>query len=535
MGDKEAVKNEVKALLLEGDLKSASSKILDNSISIFETNKIAEKVFQTLLAEKKIQYAIDVCDHFNLPNESKINAISSQFHSLVAEKKFEEAFDWGTKYSMSPNDINANSVKAFEFALKNKEVRKALQYVEKFNPPLDLLTNIARNYFNVLFDGQNYIDAFYIGQKFELASKRTLTAALRGISHLLSENKFKLIVQLEESFRVLHDRKIDEIDDEDKKAFTKKYGDIVDLNFIQSNKINELGKFVNSLNLFKDYEGNGVLTEMIMITKRGTASVHEVMINEGRGPAAFDVVKNFQLLDNNTPEDIKLEVISSAENAHNEMMINKNLKAAMFLKENYELFTKNVLENSREKLKKISNEFLMSALLNSDLENAKTVIKKYEIDVEIVKITVGKAIQKLIDGDQYPSSFEILRSFNIKITDPDVLTDVMLKFHKAYEDNEMKVASDLAFYFHLKDPRVLRAASNHWESLMELRKYEEALSFKKERRIPKKLIEPIVKRIYEKMMGESNITTAAKLRMDYKVNVNVWKWIIEKIKSMLGR
>jgi len=127
-----------------------------------------------------------------------------------------------------------------------------------------------------------------------------------------------------------------------------------------------------------------------------------------------------------------------------------------------------------------------------------------------------------------------MRNLDLTIYDNETLTEATMQFHHAYEDGDYESASNLAHFFNIKEGRVQKALLNHWKSLIENVKYIEALSLKKARKIPKKILDPLAEEFYDLFMSQSKTELAVKFRKDYKLKISIIKWITEHIRNLFG-
>ena len=533
--EKGVLRKELYELLVDGNLVKVIKSLDENEVSKFEFKDIAEKAYSQLMKDANVTLALSICEQFSLPAELKNEAVSAHFRKLGEEKEYERAFEWGIKHNMSKNDMNNLSVRAFNHALKDKNISTSLEYIQKFEIPHNLIIDDARRSFNELFEEGLYQKALYLGKEFEMSPKRTLTSGLKGYQVLLSKEKIKDFVAIEQSFRILHDRDISEVEEKHVKDFSKIFYDLLVCKYFEQNKPDKLYDILISLEFFEDTAQNKLLPELIIKVKTEAEKIHAKLLAEERGPAACEIVKNFKLLAEDTQEELRTKVIKSAEDTHHILMKNNNLKGALFLKENYELFLRNALENSQAGMNLASREYLKKCLSNGNYEDANIVIKKYEMEGQAITDITARVILSFAFSEQYGIIFEIMRTFKPNITDPDILTEITSRFHQAYESDKMEIASNFDFYFKLKEFRARKATLVYWESLINKSKYSEAFALKKERKIPKKILEPILKKICETMKSNSQNYEANKLIEQYKLKTSFWAAIIGFFRRLFGR
>ena len=532
--NKKAVMKEITDLLASGESQMAQAKIKEKNLTSMDVTEAANAALRECLKEKRYVDAIALCEEFNLPVEQKIDIINLQFRTLAAAKQFQEAYDWGEKYGLSKNDLNTNALAAFESALDKDDIQTALHYIDTMHIPLDVVVGIARASFNQLFDNKQYRKAFLLGYRFEISRKRTLTAGIRGYNYLLGNGDIKTFLSIEKDYKVLTDRDLKELEPEDTDLFKKRFIDNVVQHYFDENKIEELFTVLESLEILKVYEVNKLAGDLRREIMNAAADKHNEYIVDGRGPAAFELVEKFFLLSDEAPRDVKVEIIKTVENAHHELLNKGNLSGAVFLKENYRLFSENVLENSMERLEKVSADFLANTLEKGSPEVVKTFIRDYKISQEIISDASTEAVRNQLEKGHYDEVFAIIRTLNADIADSDILHDAASHFHRIYEGGNIELAADIAFYFRLREGRVPKAYLTTWQTLMDEGKTKEALKYRKERHIEKRLLEPVLKTKYQELMNAGKTDDAIRLRRDYRFGITILQFIMENIRRLIG-
>jgi len=227
---------------------------------------------------------------------------------------------------ISFNEVNEIAEDAFRHLLKINKISIALDVFNSYKIPTDSLINEIRIKFNLLFQKKVYIDAFLIGKALNLSNKRSITAGIRGLRQLLSENNVNKIIELENEHGILHDEDIIDIDEQDVKSFIQIFNEEILTKYLEQNKIDQLYEIVDSLGIYNDYVQNPLLSELVLLITSTLVKTHSQILNDGRGPIAFEVTKNFRLLEIDTPEDIKSKVIEDAVNTHQRLISENNLK-----------------------------------------------------------------------------------------------------------------------------------------------------------------------------------------------------------------
>ncbi len=534
--DKHKIKKEVIEHLVRGDLDRASALIADNSLNTFETNDIAEKAFRRLLKDKNMSVAIAVCEEFNMPVEIRLEAITAQFRELTEKKEYNKAYDWGIKYGMSKNDINNMSVKAYMDELKEKNVSKALEIKEKFNIPEDLIVSVSRQAFNDLFDRSEYIKALRLGQIFDVSRKRTLTAGIRGYQKLLAKQNVKEFLNIENRYHLLHDRDLSELDTKDQTNFNSLFNENITLPLLDKGRQDELFKIMETLKILDIAQDTSpLISELVLKITKNVEMAHREYVLTGKYQAAVEMAQNFKLVDKDAPADVRTDVIKSAEDAHNKLIKEGDLNTAKFVKESYLLFDKNLLANSMEAVSQVTRNFLVTALNRGEIDSAEKVIKEYKVPADVVTDEATRAVKALLETEQYVKVFETIKTFRLKISDPDTIGEAVTCFHRAFESTNWELASSLAYHFNIKEPRVNKAAVSHWNTLMENGEYGPAKDFSKQMHISKSVMEPFVKDHYNKLIEDKRHDDAVLIRQTFRVNISILDWFMEAVKKLFRK
>ncbi len=497
-----------------------------------EVNSVTENALQELSKEKNYLRALELAEEFNKSTDVKERLISTQYRMLCDNKDYDSAYEWGGKYGIPKNEITNDMIKAFNAALKKEDVDGALECMEKYDIKSNQIIDSARSVFNNLFDRGNYIKALFLGSAFDMSRKRIMISAIKGYNKLLNDENVENFVEIEKKFNVLHDGDIAEVDEADIQVFYRLFNEQITSSLLSKNKLDELQSLAQTLDLFNNKNHSPLLMQLMADFLEAVVNKHNQYLEEGRGPAAFDIVKNFKLMERYIPENLKVQIIRACEAAHHKLLNDGNLNGAIFLIENYGLFNENILEESLDEMLVVAKDFLSKSFLSGDIESVRTAIDTYELDKNTIDESASKAIDELVKSGNYEAVFDIIKKTGVEIKDPETISEVTSRFHQEYEAEHMDVASNIAYYFKLKEPRAEKAALNYWIWLIEKQLFDKALALKKERGIHKKLIEPHVKKIYDSMIEAGQTEDAIKLRLNYRISLTFVQWVLENIKKM---
>jgi len=530
--DKVSAKRAIFDAFLTGNFDTSDSLKQKYGFSEDEIKTVAEKAYQNLMKGKKIPLAIKVCERCSLPSEMRSEAVNLQFRVLNADKRYEEAIQWGLDYKIPRNDINNTAVKAFSIALENRDVEKALELKRKHEIPETLIAAAGLPSFNIFFQQKEYVKAMLIGQEFHVSRKRMLTAGIRGFYQLLRKDEIQKFVALEKQYNILGDKEIVSIDENDMTLFLNIFIKNVVNTFLSDAKAAELSKVIDDLQIFEKHENNPLLPMMLKQVAEEVAIVHNELMDEGNYADAHRLIESFHLLKDEISYDVRTQIIAAAEKAHHRLIGEDNLPAAKIIKDNYGLFGKNLIGDSIETVIEIVSKYLEKALENGDIKNAQYCIEEYNLPLPVVHDTGRKALIRMLQSKKFIEAFDAIKLLKIPVNNPAVNAEAAEHFDEAFTGKKLELASNIGYYFKLKDKRVVKAAFVIWHKYMEAGRYTEAGELKKIHKIPNKLTEPVVKENYRKLMREGETEQAVYLRNEYGINLTIVELIVEFVKKI---
>ncbi len=422
----------------------------------------------------------------------------------------------------------------FRQLVNEKNIPRAVEIYNEFQFSKELIQEFVRDKFNLFNEDKFYYEAFLLGRDFEISTKRILTSAVRAYNKFLIEDKLNDLLNNERQFHILHSEDLVDVNDEDIKDFIRSFEGYVIRKLIDQGKIKILAGISETLGLFDKYEHNPILSGIIPILLDYVIKVHNKYLDENKIAEAYELTGSFYLLDDKSPLDTTAQITVSAENAHNRKLEEFDIKNAVFLKQRYVLFAQSDSVDTNQKLDEALQQYLVEALIKEEFENAKTVINEYELKEPLIVKAASIALLKLIDEEKYQAVCDTILYLKIKEFEPKAISEITIKFHNVYEKKNMETASNLAFYFNLKEARARKAHFAYWVSLIKNGDYDKAMSIKKERKIPKELLEPKLKEICKKLRENSQDEAARKLQEDYNIKSSVFDWIIDSIKKMFS-
>ena len=525
--DKTAVKKSVFDLIMQGNLDQAEMLRNDNSITSMEINNLAEKAFSDLVKTDKFALAIEISERYRLPIEGRIEAASAQFRSFVKDKEYTRAIAWGMKYGLPETEIKNVTIKAFNDALEEKDIAKALDLKHEYNISIKSITESMRMWFNVFFEQGEYLKALLLGQEFEISRKRMLTTGIRAFIDVLSKGNIPKFTELEKKYTILIDSDLALVDTKDMGNFTRVFITVVVKGLIDKNQAGQLVKINETLQLFENRDINpytGTLVNQIAVE---VAADHNRLMESGNFAEAYELLESFHLLSEVLSEEEKVELIETAEKAHHKLLRENNLKRARKIRDDYKLFGKNIIAHSIATLSTVSAEFIKKALINNNIEDAKTAIEEYGPSKDTVNLIIDDVLLELLRDRKHIEAFDIVKKLKVKVSTPDILTEAAKSFDESYRNGQMELASNLAYFFKLKDTRAVKAAYFLWNREMDAGRYDAALELKKRYKIPRNKIEPVVKNIYNTLTASNRLEEAVMVRHKYNMNLSFLEWMGE--------
>ena len=414
-------------------------------------------------------------------------------------------------------------------------MEKALKYKNDYRIPYNLIAHTARQGFNIFFEQQKNLYAFLLGQEFNISRKRMLTTGVRAYQQILSDGDVARFIELETKFNILSDRDIGQINESDMKYFIKIFNEVVVRGLLNKGKAGQLAKIVDSLKFVDNRGNNPLLGTMVKQIAEEVSYSHNQIMEAGNYPEAFKLVESFRLLSTDISTEAKVKIIETAEKSHHKLIGENNLRGAKVIKDNYDLFGKNIIAKSLETVSRISAEYLQKALNNGDVENAKLAIKEYAIPKDTVNEIAYEAIIKFLRSRKNIEAFEIVRELKTEVHDQMIQSEAMTSFEESYGNGQIELATNLAFYFKIKDKRAVQAAFILWQKNIEAGKYQQALGLKKRHKIPRKLTEPVVSKIYNMLIANKKTEQAIALRHEYQLKLSIWQWFVEFFQKLFKK
>jgi len=531
--EKSSIKKKIFEYIVNGQLPQVVDFIKNNPISAIEITETVKKAFQQLLEDKNYFVAIQLCEQFNLPVEMRLEAVNTQFRKLIKNREFEKAVEWGLKNNIPRTDIENVAMKAFKEALHQKNVEKALGIKDKYNISAAFIGAEAIHFFNIFYENKNYVKALLIGQEFDVSRKRSLTAGIRGYQGLISSGDIQRMIELEQKYNILGDREITQVEENDENKFIDTFIQDFFRNFLSSNKADKLSQIIESLELFQKRGNNPLVSRLIHQISEEVIYVHTNLMESLKYSDAFRLVENFHLFSDEIVAESKSKIITAAQKAHNKLIEENKLQAAKLIKDNYELFSKNIIADSLDSVSRVIAEYLEKALEKGDIENALFVVKEYDVQQNNVRIIAGKAIAKMLQSRKFLEAFDTIKMLKIPPNNQLFNAEALSCFEDAYNNGQMELASNIGFYFRIKDERVVQATFMLWKNQIESGRYSRAIEIRKQHKIPKKLSEPVVKEIYKNLLTQGETDQAVHLRNTYQMHLSVWAWFMEILRKVL--
>ncbi|MFC1564045.1 hypothetical protein ACFL6G_03865 [candidate division KSB1 bacterium] len=519
---KKAVKEEIVENLYAGNIDRAKDIEHQNDIMIIEAKRNAEEVVQNMIKKvKDLNIAIEICEQYDLEAELRIMAISLQLRNYIKEKEYDKGIEWAKKYSLPSNEVNTIAIKAFNDCLSQRNVKKALDYKHKYQLPDNLIFEKVVNKFNVLFDRKDYESAMLLGQDFEISRKRTLIASIRAYHQFISNDNVAKLISFEKKFNILGDREIHLVEEKDLKLLGDIFRDMIVVSLLSKGNPGMLAQIVNKLDLFEKRELNPVAREIVKHVLNEVIVLHNKFIDSGLYSEALKVVENFGLMSVDLSPDNKVKLIEAAEKAHNKLLRENNLNLARTLKENYNLFNKNIIGDSIEKVNKAVDEYIIEMLGKGDSATIVTVVEEYDVSNKRIIELANVVLVDLMRSRKFVEAFNIVSNLKVNITDSNLGTQVKKNFEEAFKDGQMELAANIGYYFKLRNTKVKKAAFRIWQKNLESGKFDLALELKKKHKLPKSMIEPVVKEVYRDLIDHNNTEEASRIRQMYRINLSI--------------
>ncbi len=532
---KKEIKDEIVSNLTAGNIDRAKDIEHEHDISLIEAKRTAEEVVEGLVKKSKnLPVAVEITTQYDLDNELKIKAVSLHLRELLRNKKYDEGIDWAKENGLPTNEVNNIAIKAFNESLSQREVKKALDYKHKYQLPDNLVFDKVINKFNHFFDSKDYESAMLLGQDFDISRKRTLISSIRAYHQFINSENLAKLISFEKKYNILGDRELHLVDEADLKLLGNVFRDMIVVSLLSRGNPDMLAQVVHKLNLFEKGETNPVAKQIVKYVIEEVINLHNKFLNSGLYTDGLKVVENFNLMTHELSPDQKVKLIAAAEAAHNKVLKENNLSLAKSIKENYLLYTKNIIGDSIEKLNSVVDKVMVELLARGNAADIKNVVKEYDVSDKRISEMANIALVTLMKERKFVEAFNIAGDLKIKSFDAELNQQVKKDFENAIKDGQIELAANIGYAFNLKGQKIKKAALVIWRKNLEAGKYNEAISIKRKHKLPKPMVEPIAKEVYENLISENKSEEAARVRQMYRLNLSImglFKEVFKKIFS----
>ncbi|MCP4728363.1 MAG: hypothetical protein GY863_25225 [bacterium] len=534
MSSKE-IKDEIESHLVNGDVEKAKDLEHEHGITIIGAKKIAGEVVTEMIKKSNtLPVAVAICEQYDLETELRIKAISNHMRNFVKENNYDEAIDWAKENNLPSNEINTIAIKAFNESLGQRDVKKALEYKHKYQLPDNLVFEKVINRFNHFFDRKDYESAMLLGHDYDISRKRTLIASIRAYHQLINTDNLAKLIAYEKKFNILGDSEHDLVDEADLKVLGEIFRDMIVISLLSKGNPDMLAQIVTKLDLFEKRERNPVAKQIVKYVIEEVINLHTKFLDSGLYTDGLKIVENFHLMEIELSPDQKVRLITTAEMAHNKVLKDNNLSLAKSIKENYLLYTKNIIGESIEKLNVVVDEVIVEMLAKGNANDIKSLVKEYDASDKRIRELSSIALVSLMKERKFVEAFNIVNELKIRIFDSDLHEQVNKNFEEAYKDGQMELAANIGYSFRLINPKVKKAAVAIWKKDLVAGKYNEALALKKKHKLPRAMIEPIVKVVYGDLIDNGKSEEAAQLRHVYRLNLSIMGLFKEVMKKLFS-
>ena len=151
-------------------------------------------------------------------------------------------------------------------------------------------------------------------------------------------------------------------------------------------------------------------------------------------------------------------------------------------------------------MKEIAKKVIVEKLSKMEIENALTIIKKFEIDT----------------------------------SDETLKAEAQNKFDDIVDSGRFDIAAELGMIFKLDAGKTKEAAFKSWEKHIRNGRYDKAANIKREYKIPIAWIKPVAKEIYDYNLQISKSDIAQKIRSEYNLESGIIDLIREFFKKFVS-
>ncbi len=523
--------NSLKKELMEGSFDDASILQRDSKLKMNEILSIVNTVFSELCSQKKFERAIEIANRYNLSPDKIKDAVLKSFIFHIGKGEYEKAVTWGLDHKLPSSEIQKATVKIFESLITKKDIKGALGSIEKYNIPHDLVMNTAVNAFNDAIQREDYLSAAILGKEFNMPKKRVLFAAVSSFIKEIEKGNWESLIKIENEFDIISDSTYDELMERDRDLALDSFFKKVIQENLKKGKVKLVVQILEATRLLNRKYSNDPLKELTNKILLEIARLHNILLTRGEENEAIGIKDQFELLGSDSPLEVKSSVLGTAESYHNMLLKKYQLYEAKTIKEKYNLFGKNMpSENFSTGLSPIL-EFLETSLLKGDFEKSHEVVKEYLIQKDKLKEVAKKVIVEKLSKMEIENALTIINKFEIDTSDETLKAEAQNKFDDIVDSGRFDIAAELGKIFKLDGGKTKEAAFKSWEKHIRNGRYGKATNIKREYKIPIAWTKPIAKEIYEYNLQISKPDIAQKIRSEYGIELGV----IDLIKEFFAK
>ncbi len=525
----DAIKEEMSKLNFDNVRKISN----EHNIAKNQILNIASKIYKDFFTKEEFKKAFAIATEYSLEEHNITSAAIKEFRKLIASNSIVEAIEWGKETKkIQEIEIRKIVIKEFEALLRNKKIKKAIEFIEKYDIPVESLSEQAIDYFNNAYKLKDYYTAALLGKKFGFSKKRTYTAAVKVICKLAASKDIEKIIYINRKFDIFSDPLFEVIDQTDATTLSKCFIKFVGDN-LKGHKIDSVIYIFDNIKILNKKFKNETLFNMIESLYQKIGLYHNQLLKNDKRDKASKLKNHFELTGSEIPFDVKRNVITGAQNLHNSYLDNYDYENAKSIKNEYLLFSKNIIENSFDVALEASTNYLTKTFLRTEFDKSEKVIKDYDIPKKNVVETSKKIILNKLNAKGYKDAIEILKRFKINPLEPEFEINAPNFFNDMISAKNYKAAAEVGLHFEIDKKATFKASIIYWKEKISSGDFEEAFKIKKEHKLPGSSTRKKATEIYRSCLRKNDLQSCKSLRKHYSLDVGFLEIIIEVFKNML--
>jgi len=532
--EKDHVKN-FREMLLSGSIVEAASYMREHELNEQIVSHNVREAYEVYKATEEYRLALRIAEEFNFAEQDVLAMKIAEWNRINREKKFEEAAEWAKKQDLSGVEIGRSAKMAYEQYIRDNKTDDALRIIDRYGLSKDELISLTIAEFNRAFGKGEYYKAAMLGMIFNFSISRTLSAAVKACLSAMENENFTMAVDIVDRFKLFSDNAIENVAQVEMEKLLKNLLENLVEPAFEKGKIQLMHEFAQKTGLINFSFQHSILKNFEKYFLRAAVQSHNRLLQNNDGKSARFVKDSFDLFSAPIPYELYSSLIESAEKYHDSILQSGELTGAVAFKNEYGLFTRFTIENSKKTAAQQAAQFIIKSLEKADILSAKRAITEYQVPKELINNAVFSAVMSLGAQRIFDKAFSVLDEFEVKISGEGDRFRVVNLFQVLMNEKQYLPAVEFAKRFHLQKSLIEKSAFKAWLNEFNEQNFDTALDIKSDFKLAKRLTLPLARKTYRKFMDSKNYILARTIRKDYGVPIGITGWIFELICILFSR